>query len=316
MLAVVSGDPAFAAATRADDLYAPVAAAGRGAAGRQGGGARGDVRPAQRRGREALGDLERAYPVAMALLDRAYASGVARAAAAHVRGAVPTGPRRAPWAGSDRRRPGPVRAQRDHPGGGGRAVQGVGGDGAARHAPTWAPRSCCACTTSCWCTRPEEHAAEVAGASTAPRRRARRWAGTAHVRFVADTSVIARWSDAKEGRSGGAEAAAVLVLALVVLDDVRGSPRSRRRARRPTGARHASVASRLGRWRPSMNVSYCCSSAVTTARASSLPSTSRAMACWFRPAAARGRRRQVEAGDVDHGVEGGERALGPLGRAR
>ena len=79
VLAVVSGDRAFAEATRADDLYAPVAAklgierrwprwpssprctgSAPGAAGR------------------ALGDLERAYPVAMGLLDEAYASGVAR----------------------------------------------------------------------------------------------------------------------------------------------------------------------------------------------------------------------------------------------
>ncbi len=76
VLAVVSGDPAFAAATRADDLYAPVAQR------------LGVDRPVakiavlaamygQRSGAagEALKGLERAYPVAMALLDRAYDSG-------------------------------------------------------------------------------------------------------------------------------------------------------------------------------------------------------------------------------------------------
>ena len=70
VLAVVSGDRAFAEATRADDLYAPVAAK------------LGVERPVakvavlaamygQRSGAagEALKDLERAYPVAMGLLD-------------------------------------------------------------------------------------------------------------------------------------------------------------------------------------------------------------------------------------------------------
>ena len=79
VLAVVSGDRAFAEATRSDDLYAPVATK------------LGVERPVakvavlaamygQRSGAagEALEDLERAYPVAMGLLDRAYADGVAR----------------------------------------------------------------------------------------------------------------------------------------------------------------------------------------------------------------------------------------------
>ena len=76
VLAVVSGDTAFAAATRADDLYAPVAQR------------LGVERPVakvavlaamygQRSGAagEALKGLERAYPVAMDLLERAAASG-------------------------------------------------------------------------------------------------------------------------------------------------------------------------------------------------------------------------------------------------
>ena len=89
VLAVVSGDAAFAAATRADDLYAPVAQR------------LGVERPVakvavlaamygQRSGAagEALKGLERAYPVAMALLDRALRRRAARRAAAHVRRAA------------------------------------------------------------------------------------------------------------------------------------------------------------------------------------------------------------------------------------
>ena len=79
VLAAVSGDPAFAEATLADDLYAPVAAKLRveravakvavlAAMYGQRSGAAG----------EALRDLQRAYPVAMGLLDDAYAAGLAR----------------------------------------------------------------------------------------------------------------------------------------------------------------------------------------------------------------------------------------------
>jgi DNA polymerase-1 len=79
VLAAVSGDAAFAAATRADDLYAPVAAR------------LGVERPVakiavlaamygQRSGAagEALKGLERAYPTAMGYLDDAYAAGLRR----------------------------------------------------------------------------------------------------------------------------------------------------------------------------------------------------------------------------------------------
>ena len=77
VLAVVSGDRAFAEATRADDLYAPVAAR----LGVDRATAKIAVLAAmygQRSGAagEALKGLERAYPVAMAHLDRAYAVGV------------------------------------------------------------------------------------------------------------------------------------------------------------------------------------------------------------------------------------------------
>ena len=80
VLAAVSGDRAFAAATRADDLYAPVATA----LGVERPTAKVAVLAAmygQRSGAagEALKGLERAYPTAMAYLDRAYAAGVRRA---------------------------------------------------------------------------------------------------------------------------------------------------------------------------------------------------------------------------------------------
>ena len=79
VLAAVSGDRSFAAATRADDLYAPVAAS----LGVERAVAKVAVLAAmygQRSGAagEALRGLERAYPAAMAYLDRAYAAGVRR----------------------------------------------------------------------------------------------------------------------------------------------------------------------------------------------------------------------------------------------
>jgi DNA polymerase-1 len=46
---------------------------------------------------------------------------------------------------------------------------------------------------------PQEHAEEAAArVDRALTDAARRWSGGAPVRFVADTSVIARWSDAKD----------------------------------------------------------------------------------------------------------------------
>ena len=152
VLAVVSGDRAFAEATRADDLYAPVAAK----LGIERKVAKVAVLAAmygQRSGAagRALGDLERAYPVAMGLLDDAYASGVAR------RPLRTFGGRRinldAAWAGSD-------------DGGRGRFARNAVIQGSAaelfkawaatvRHVDRarWALRSCCASTTSCCCRR-------------------------------------------------------------------------------------------------------------------------------------------------------------------
>ncbi len=196
VLAVVSGDRAFAEATRADDLYAPVAAK----LGIERKVAKVAVLAAmygQRSGAagRALGDLERAYPVAMGLLDDAYASGVARQPLRTFGG------RRinldAAWAGSD-------------DGGRGRFARNAVIQGSAaelfkawaatvRHvtAPMGAQIVLCL-HDELLLQAPEERAEEVADAvGRCLDDSARRWAGTEDVRFVADTSIIRRWSDAK-----------------------------------------------------------------------------------------------------------------------
>ena len=204
VLAVVSGDPAFAEATRADDLYAPVAAR------------LGVERPVakvavlaamygQRSGAagEALRGLERAYPVAMGLLDRAYDSGVKGEPLRTFGGRlIPTGRFLAQspiganpaldaargrfarnaiiqgaaaelfkaWAATVRALAGPLGAQ----------IVLCLHDELLVHAPAG---------------RADEVAALVDQALADA---SRRWAAGAPVRFVADTSVIARWSDAKD----------------------------------------------------------------------------------------------------------------------
>ena len=205
VLAVVSGDAAFAAATRADDLYAPVAAAaGGGAAGGQGGRAGRDVRPAQRRrGRGAQG-ARAGLPGGDGPARAGGRRGASRGAAAHVRRAA-----RSRRGGSSRRARSAPTPRWMPRGGGSRATRSSRGPRPSCSRPgrrrcgrppvTSGPRWCCACTTSCWCTRPTEHADEVAArVDRALDDAARRWAGGAPVRFVADTSVIARWSDAKD----------------------------------------------------------------------------------------------------------------------
>ena len=204
VLAVVSGDPVFAEATRADDLYAPVAAR------------LGVERPVakiavlaamygQRSGAagEALKGLERAYPVAMGLLDRAYESGVRGEPLRTFGGRlIPTGRFLATspvgadpaldaargrfarnaiiqgaaaelfkaWAATVRAMAGPLGAE----------IVLCLHDELLVHAPLG---------------RAEEVAALVDRALADA---SRRWAAGAPVRFVADTSVIARWSDAKD----------------------------------------------------------------------------------------------------------------------
>ena len=166
VLAVVSGDRTFAEATRADDLYAPVAAR------------LGVERPiakvavlaamyGQRSGAagEALAGLERAYPVAMRLLDDAYAVGVRGGDLRTFGGRlIPTG----------------------------RFLRGV-----PIGAPLGAQIVLCL-HDELLVHAPAERAAEVAAVvDQALADASRRWSGGAPVRFVADTSVIERWSDAK-----------------------------------------------------------------------------------------------------------------------
>ena len=204
VLAVVSGDPAFAAATRADDLYAPVASR----LGAERAVAKIAVLAAmygQRSGAagEALKGLEAAYPVAMGLLDRAYASG-RRAEPLRTYGGrlVPTGrllAGRPP--GSDPE----LDAAR-----GRFARNAVIQGSAAELFKAWAAtvrasvRDLDASVVLCLHDEllvhvPEQHAAEaVRRVDGSLEDAARRWSGGAPVRFVADTSVVRRWSEAKD----------------------------------------------------------------------------------------------------------------------
>ena len=204
VLAAVSGDPAFAAATRADDLYAPVAQR------------LGVERPVakvavlaamygQRSGAagEALKGLERAYPVAMGLLDDAYAAGVRRA------------PLRT-WGGRlirlDSVLGGEVPAEQvaARDAARGRFARNAVIQGAAAELfKAWAAtvrattRDLGAQIVLCLHDEllihvPAEHAPEATRrVEQALTDSARRWTGSTGVRFVADTSVVRRWADAK-----------------------------------------------------------------------------------------------------------------------
>ena len=204
VLAVVSGDAAFAAATRADDLYAPVAQR------------LGVERPVakiavlaamygQRSGAagEALKGLERAYPVAMAFLDRAYDAG-RRGEPIRTWGGrlVPTGRFLAA-------NPPGVDPQLDAARG--RFARNAIIQGAAAELfKAWAAtvrattRDLGAQVVLCLHDElllhaPVDRAEEVAAlVDRSLDDASRRWAQGAPVRFVSDTSVIARWSDAKD----------------------------------------------------------------------------------------------------------------------
>ncbi|MGG5257571.1 DNA polymerase [Phycicoccus avicenniae] len=204
VLAVVSGDTAFAAATRADDLYAPVA--------QRLGSDRAVAKIAvlaamygQRSGAagEALKGLEAAYPVAMGLLERAAASG-RRGEPLRTFGGrlVPTGrflASRPPGADPQ------LDAAR-----GRFARNAVIQGSAAELFKAWAAtvrasvRDLGASVVLCLHDElllhvPEEHAAEaVRRVDASLDRAAHHWSGGAPVRFVADTSVVRRWSEAKD----------------------------------------------------------------------------------------------------------------------
>ncbi len=185
-------------------LRAGGAAAGGGAAGGQGGGAGRDVRPAQRSGRRGAQGPRARLPGGDGPARAGGGRGAARRAAAHVRRAASSRP-----GGSSRRaRSAPTRRWMPRVAGS-RATRSSRGRRPScsrrgrrrcgrRHA-TSGPRWCCACTTSCSCTlRPSTPPRWRRGSTGRSRTPPRRWAGGAPVRFVADTSVIARWSDAKD----------------------------------------------------------------------------------------------------------------------
>jgi DNA polymerase I len=204
VLAVVAGDTSFAAATRADDLYAPVAAT------------LGVERPVakiavlaamygQRSGAagEALKGLERAYPVAMGYLDGAYAAGVRREPLRTFGGRLI----RLDAVLSEV----PVDGAAAYDAARGRFARNAVIQGSAAELfKAWAAtvrattRDLGAQIVLCLHDEllvhvPQEHAEEArARVVTALNDSARRWTGSTHVRFVADTSIIHRWSEAKE----------------------------------------------------------------------------------------------------------------------
>lgn len=235
VLAVVSGDRAFAEATRADDLYAPVATK----LGADRARAKIAVLAAmygQRSGTagEALRDLERAYPVAMGLLDRAYETGVARQplrtwGGRLIRFGTAPPPNPVGEGGSDADLaalvpdPADDATAGDAPGRLGGIPSPVAHDGArGRYARNAVIQGSAAELFKAWAATvrhavaplggqivlclhdellvhvPEARSAEAARAvQTSLTSAARTWAGTDQVRFVADTSVVRRWSEAK-----------------------------------------------------------------------------------------------------------------------
>ncbi|WP_435198130.1 DNA polymerase [Janibacter sp. GS2] len=202
VLAAVSQDRAFAAATREDDLYAPVAAR----LGVERAVAKIAVLAAmygQRSGpaAEALRGLEREYPVAMAHLQRAQDAG---------------------------RRGEPVRTfggrvvRTDLPGGGGEDERDTLTSARGRFARNAVIQGSAAELFKAWAATvrvsvrplggrivlclhdellvhvPQEHAERAATVvDRALTDAARRWLGGDQVRFVADTSIVRRWSEAK-----------------------------------------------------------------------------------------------------------------------
>lgn len=226
VLAAVSGDTAFAAATRADDLYAPVAAR------------LGVERPVakiavlaamygQRSGAagEALKGLERAYPTAMGYLDEAYAAGLRREPLRTFGGRLipldavltqaPAGEPAAEAGGQDgvgsQDTAGSYDATRSHDAARGRFARNAVIQGSAAELfKAWAAtvrattRDLGAQIVLCLHDEllvhvPQEHAEQTRERLVrALDDSARRWTGSEQVRFVADASVIHRWSEAKD----------------------------------------------------------------------------------------------------------------------
>lgn len=204
VLAAVSGDGAFAEATLADDLYAPVATrlhvprpvakvAVLAAMYGQRSGAAG----------QALRGLERAYPTAMAHLDRAYAAGVRGESLRTYGGRLIRLRRTSPG-------PAPDDAHVTDMARGRFARNAVVQGAAAELFKAWAAtvratiRDLDAAIVLCLHDEllvhaPAAHAPAVADAMRgALTDAARRWTRGAPVRFVADVSIVERWSQAKD----------------------------------------------------------------------------------------------------------------------
>lgn len=204
VLAAISADRALAAATADDDLYAPVAAR----LGVERKVAKVAVLAAMYGGTsgaaaEALRGLESAYPVAMRYLKRAYDDGRAARDVRTFSGRLvpmwPTPP------GLD------AEAARAHASGRGRYARNAVVQGSAAELfKAWAATLRAELTPFdaqiVLCLHdellvhvPTTHAESVRLAlHECLQEAARRWTGGAPVRFVADISVIARWSDAKD----------------------------------------------------------------------------------------------------------------------
>lgn len=206
VLAVVSGDRALADATQADDLYAPVA--------QRLGVDRGTAKIAvlaamygQRSGAagQALRGLERAYPVAMRMLDAAYLAGTRGAPVRTFGGRlINTGPSVNGSSGDP---------QTEHDAGltgaRGRFARNAIIQGAAAELfKAWAAtvrattRHLGAQIVLCLHdellvhTPAHQAKATAEAVDTALADAARRWSRGAPVRFVSDTSVVHRWSEA------------------------------------------------------------------------------------------------------------------------
>jgi DNA polymerase-1 len=205
VLAAVSGDPALARATEADDLYAPVAA--------QLGVDRATAKVAvlgamygqtTGHGARALRGLDAAYPVAMRYLHDADRAGqAARALRTYGGRLIPMGS----LAADADRDPEDARARASARGRYGRnaVVQGAAAELFKAWAVTVRARAAAFDARIVLCLHDEllVHAPATHGDAVAAlvseclREAAGRWAPDDSVRFIADVAVIARWSDAK-----------------------------------------------------------------------------------------------------------------------
>jgi DNA polymerase-1 len=203
VLAAVSGDRALAAATRADDLYAPVATQ------------LGVDRPTAKvavlgamygqttgHGAQALRRLKRAYPVAMAYLEDGDRAGQER------RDVRTYGGRLISLSGAGGSGPDtPARAAARGRYGRNALIQGAAAELFKMWAVTVRARGEALGARIVLCLHDEllvhTPAAHAEAAATLVddclHEAARRWAPDGSVRFIADTSVVRRWSDAKGG---------------------------------------------------------------------------------------------------------------------